>query len=77
MVDDDAPQPERQVRLRGGPFDGKVVWWTGGAVLDVPTADQKKIWNPADPERPRDAVLSSLRYRRSDDDPSIFDYAGD
>lgn len=75
-VDDETSEgaPVRQVRLRGGPFNGKTVWWSGGSLLDVPTADGVKIWDPAVIDRPDPLVLSDVRYRRSADDEAVFDY---
>ena len=69
--------PVRQVQLSGGPFDGKTVWWSGGALLDVPTVDGVSIWRPDTFPRPEKLVFTYVRYRRSADDPAIFDYAGE
>jgi len=76
-MQNDEGGPQREITLRGGPMDGKKVWWSGGAWLEVPSANGVTMWDPGQPrEEDEEIVWQDVPYRQSPDDPAIFDYAG-
>jgi hypothetical protein len=68
----DDPHAPFRITLEGGPLDGRVLWWSGGELLDLPVvAGTNEMIGPARPLEEGE-VAQTHWYREDPASPRVF-----